>query len=504
MDKKEREKRWENGSGYDRYIQEELSSFRKEAWKKQISSHLDGRTGLRVLDIGTGPGFFACILSEEGHNVTGIDSSDGMLEKAKANAASLGVNPQFIKMDINDLEFPAQTFDLIVSRNVTWTLEHPAEVYTELKRILKDKGMLLIYDANWHLHFYNDVLMKKVRAREEAHLKKYGTREVVSNDDMEYYLTAPLTHTFRPDWDVSVLQNLGMHVCVQEDIGRWLYEEWEKELYAESPLFEICAVKREGHKSEHDMWTYWQKRADSYGFDTEDDSLQALRKRLDRYISGKNLKIIDIGTGTGMLALALAQSGHNVTAVDQCSNMIEKASENAKACGVNVGFYCTKADELPFPDNTFDVVVCRNLLWALQEPEKALLQWRRILKSRGILLYLDGNHYYYQYHEEDRQNRELFERLSGSAYLHDPGNVDYSLCDDTAYKLPLSRLDRPVEWDNKILPELGFQIFAEEIYKPQILLHHGIAKGYYTEFLIAALNGKQDLLRDGNIAFSDG
>mgnify|MGYP006988927626 CR=1 FL=1 len=41
-EKAEREKRWANGAGYDRYIQEELASFRKEAWKKQIRGHLGG------------------------------------------------------------------------------------------------------------------------------------------------------------------------------------------------------------------------------------------------------------------------------------------------------------------------------------------------------------------------------------------------------------------------------------------------------------------------------
>ena len=490
MDKAEREKRWANGAGYDRYIQEELASFRKEAWKKQIRGHLGGRTGLKVLDIGTGPGFFACILSEEGHAVTGIDSSEGMLEKARINADRLGVSPSFVKMDINALDFPDQTFDLIVSRNVTWTLEHPAEVYTELKRVLKDGGILLIYDANWHLHFYDEELMKKVRAREEAHLKKYGTREIVSNDDMEYYLTAPLTHTQRPEWDIRILNNLGMDVTVQEDIGQWLYEQWEKELYAESPLFEICAVKGTSHATEHKMRTYWQKRAESFGFDKEGDSVQAMQERLKRYLPEKKLRILDVGTGTGMLAVSLALMGHQVTAVDLCTNMIARASDNAKACGVQIDFYCTKADELPFSDDTFDVVVCRNLLWALQEPEQALLQWKRVLKSGGILLYLDGNHYYYQYHDEDRLNRQRFTELNGSPYLHDPANLDYSLCDNTAYDLPLSRLDRPAAWDDKILPELGFHICAEEILRPQAFLKFGIARGYYTEFLIAALNGE--------------
>ena len=62
--------------------------------------------------------------------------------------------------------------------------------------------------------------------------------------DMEYYATAPLTSIYRPSWDEKTLKNLGMEVHITEDIGRWLYVVWEKDLYAVSPLFEICAVKK--------------------------------------------------------------------------------------------------------------------------------------------------------------------------------------------------------------------------------------------------------------------
>ena len=195
MDDKQRYSQWESGEGYHRYITEELMSFRKEAWKKQILRHLNGRTGLEVLDVGTGPGFFACILAEEGMKVTGMDQSAGMLEKARENAERIGVNPSFVQMNVNSLDFADETFDLVISRNVTWTLQYPERTYSEFRRILKPDGMLLIYDANWHAHFYDEELMKKVRAREEAHFRKYGTREIVSEDDMDFLSYDPLSPT---------------------------------------------------------------------------------------------------------------------------------------------------------------------------------------------------------------------------------------------------------------------------------------------------------------------
>ena len=235
--------KWESGEGYNRYITEELKSFRKEAWKRQILGHFGENHDIQVLDIGTGPGFFPCILSEEGMHVTGIDQSEGMLEKAWENAARLNVSPILLKIDVNRLEFPDSTFDLVLSRNVTWTLQYPEQVYAQLKRVMKPGGTMLIYDANWHAHIYDPELMKKVQAREEAYFQKYGRREVVANESMELLNTCPLTRIRRPEWDRKVLEDLGMKVVIEEDVGRFLYEEWEKDLYAESPLFEICAVK---------------------------------------------------------------------------------------------------------------------------------------------------------------------------------------------------------------------------------------------------------------------
>lgn len=243
MNQKEQQKPWGDGEDYNRYILSELSSFRKDAWKKQIGQHIESIGKMRILDVGTGPGFFACILSEEGHEVVGIDYSDRMLECAKNNANKLGVFADFRKMNINSLEFKEEEFDVIVTRNVTWTLENPVKVYEELKRILKKGGVLLIYDANWHLHFFNEERYQRVRRREEEHFKNYGTREIVAVYHEEFFEHAPLTRCDRPLWDQEVLHKLNMEVKITPDISENVYEAWEKALYSESPLFEICAKK---------------------------------------------------------------------------------------------------------------------------------------------------------------------------------------------------------------------------------------------------------------------
>ena len=53
-----------------------------------------------------------------------------------------------------------------------------------------------------------------------------------------------MTRYLRPEWDEKILAGLGMTVDIQRDFGQNVYGDCEKELCAESPLFEICAKKQ--------------------------------------------------------------------------------------------------------------------------------------------------------------------------------------------------------------------------------------------------------------------
>jgi hypothetical protein len=197
--------------------------------------------------------------------------------------------------------------------------------------------------------------MQRVRAREQRHFEKYGKREVVASDDsLEYFRDLPLSNIIRPQGDVTTLTRLGFHVSTEEDIGRTVYEAWEKELYGESPLFEICAIKGGMSEEKARVKNYWQKRSSTFGFSLEADSLNAWGGRIRKHLPEGPLKVLDAGTGTGFMAAVMASLGHEVTGVDLCSRMIERARENAKAEGLRINFLCTDAGELPFEDGAFD------------------------------------------------------------------------------------------------------------------------------------------------------
>lgn len=241
------EKYWtQSAKNYSRIINDELKSYRPDEWRSLILSHAPAKPVLDILDTGTGPGFFAIILSQAGHRVTGIDSAEGMLEKARENAVKSGVVPTFRQMDCHKLTFADSTFDLVVSRNVTWTLPDPIQVYRQWQRILRPGGRLLIFDANWHLHHYDEELKKEIERREKDCIRIYGS--TYSGDEPEKIKLdiekLPLCKTMRPEWDEKTLKDLGfIQVVYDRDITGPLWDDKEKLLYGATPMFMVAATK---------------------------------------------------------------------------------------------------------------------------------------------------------------------------------------------------------------------------------------------------------------------
>ncbi|WP_292408457.1 MULTISPECIES: class I SAM-dependent methyltransferase [unclassified Methanoculleus] len=100
--------------------------------------------------------------------------------------------------------------------------------------------------------------------------------------------------------------------------------------------------------------------------------------------------VLDVGCGTGAMGLILSEMGHTVTGLDLSEKMMEIAGEKAKANGLSMTFERGDAEETPFENDAFDVVVNRHLLWTLPHPEKALSEWKRVVGPGGMVVVVDG------------------------------------------------------------------------------------------------------------------
>jgi ubiquinone/menaquinone biosynthesis C-methylase UbiE len=102
--------------------------------------------------------------------------------------------------------------------------------------------------------------------------------------------------------------------------------------------------------------------------------------------SEKNLKVLDIGTGTGFLALLLAEMGYNVTGADWAASKILQAKEKATSSNIAVHFEVQDAENLSLESNAFDSVVSRHVIWTLSDPYAAAREWVRVTKPGGNVI----------------------------------------------------------------------------------------------------------------------
>lgn len=96
--------------------------------------------------------------------------------------------------------------------------------------------------------------------------------------------------------------------------------------------------------------------------------------------------ILDVGGGMGRLSLALAESAKNKVVLSDISmDMLELAEEKG-ARSRNIKLVNADAHRLPFRDGLFDLVVGLDLFCHLEKPKKALREFHRVLKEKGMLI----------------------------------------------------------------------------------------------------------------------
>lgn len=215
---------------------DELHSYKAKLWTDELTSALPGLRDMRILDVGCGTGFFEMLLAPLGCSITGIDLTPEMIvEGRKLLASHRAANAELLVMDAEHPDFPDGFFDAVISRNLTWTLPHPADAYREWHRVLKDGGVLLNFDAEYAKGFH-----KYDQAENCAH-NKVDKELVEECHDIYHMLT--VSSFDRPEWDKAVLKEIGFaDVTADLSAGDRLYGIRDQ-FYMPDRMFCIRAVK---------------------------------------------------------------------------------------------------------------------------------------------------------------------------------------------------------------------------------------------------------------------
>ena len=261
----------QRAEGYSEYNQQEMADARRSMWKNKLLSlfeeNFPGKNPeeLKVLDVGTGPGFFALLLAEAGYQVTAADVTEEMLKEAKKNTGVFAEKITWKLSDAQKLELGDCEFDAVFSRNVTWNLENPGQAYEEWVRVLKPGGLLCNFDADWYGHLYDEEKRsgyEKDRQRvEEKNLEDYYTGTDIER--MEAIARqVPLSRQKRPQWDVEALKNAGLtEVSCDTEVWKQVWTEEEIANNGSTPIFLLSGKKRESFCLNHisvepgNVWT---------------------------------------------------------------------------------------------------------------------------------------------------------------------------------------------------------------------------------------------------------
>lgn len=235
----------------------------------------------------------------------------------------------------------------------------------------------------------------------------------------------------------------------------------------------------------------WSARAQSYdyspghGIHSEVEKqtwMEILASALDKK---KSLKILDAGTGTGALALLLAEMGHDVIGIDLSDRMLQRAGEKAKAKDLQVIFKVGDAENPPFTPQSFDAIVSRHVLWTLPNPEKAVRAWKELLKPGGHLVIIDGN---FKLMIEKTMIQEAWRFLAMPLVFLTEFRDPRMPRKDLDEKLPMRHRERPAA-DLAMLKEQGFKVDVSKVNLPRNLstlqyLKYGYSRHTEHQFVV--------------------
>lgn len=141
--------------------------------------------------------------------------------------------------------------------------------------------------------------------------------------------------------------------------------------------------------------SHWDGRAATFDDEVDhglaDPAARAAWSRwLTTWLPAPPARVVDLGCGTGSLAVLLAARGYSVTASDISPEMVQRARHKAAAAGVTIEVEVADAAAPELPARSADVVLVRHLAWTLPHPQAAIATWASLLRPHGRLVMVEG------------------------------------------------------------------------------------------------------------------
>jgi len=227
-EKREVQRQWDNDPAGSHYVTE--SAPHTKEWFLEVERHrygsyapwmpatmeFDRHAGEQVLEIGGGMGTDLAQFARHGAHVTDVDLSAGHLKLAKENFATRGLQGHFVLHDAESLDFANGTFDLVYSNGVIHHTPNTHRVVSEIYRVLRPGGRLIVMVYAENSLFYWRNLMWVIGVK-VGQLRRYSVGEILSrsverNDRggarplVKVYTRRELRRLFSDFEDISIAQ----------------------------------------------------------------------------------------------------------------------------------------------------------------------------------------------------------------------------------------------------------------------------------------------------------